>query len=259
MSGWPVLRSACDPGGESFKGNAEVNERLAADLRERLAVAALGGPREVAGQARVTGQAAAPRPRRRPARPGLTIPGALPAGRHRPVRRRGPRGRDHHRRGPRLRPRVRGRRQRRHRQGRHVLPDHGQEAPARPGGRPPQQPAVRLPRRLRRRVPAQAGRGLPRPRALRPHLLQPGHHVGARHPADRRRPRLLYGGRRVRPGDERRGGDRPQPGHDLPRRPAAGEGGDRRGGHRRGAGRRRPARPGQRRHRPPRRRRRATR
>ena len=36
---------------------------------------------------------------------------------------------------------------------------------------------VRLPRRLRRRVPAQAGRGLPRPRALRPDLLQPGHHV----------------------------------------------------------------------------------
>ena len=37
---------------------------------------------------------------------------------------------------PRRRPRVRDRRQRRHRQGRHVLPDHGQEAPARAGGRP---------------------------------------------------------------------------------------------------------------------------
>ena len=36
--------------------------------------------------------------------------------------------------------------------------------------------------------------------------------------------------------------DRPRAGHDLPRRPAAGEGGDRRGGHRRGARRRRPAR-----------------
>ena len=34
--------------------------------------------------------------------------------------------------------------------------------------------AVHLPGRLRRRVPAAAGRGLPRPRALRPHLLQPG-------------------------------------------------------------------------------------
>ena len=30
------------------------------------------------------------------------------------------------------------------------------------------------------------GRGVPRPRALRPHLLQPGEHVGAGHPADRR-------------------------------------------------------------------------
>ena len=56
-----------------------------------------------------------------------------------------------------VRPRVRGRRQRRHRQGRHVLPDDGQEAPARPGGGAAQPAAVRLPGRLRRRVPA-AGR-----------------------------------------------------------------------------------------------------
>ena len=80
---------------------------------------------------------------------------------------------------------------------------------------------------------------------------------GPRHPADRRGARLVHRGRRVRAGDERRGGDRPQPGHDLPRRPAAGEGGHRRGRHRRGARRRRPALPHLRRHRPPRRRRRA--
>ena len=48
-----------------------------------------------------------------------------------------------------------------------------------------------------------------------------------------------------------------QPGHDLPRRPAAGEGRDRRGRHRRGARRRRRARPHLRRRRPPRRGRRA--
>ena len=48
-----------------------------------------------------------------------------------------------------------------------------------------------------------------------------------------------------------------EPGHDLPRRPAAGEGRDRRGRHRRGARRRRRARPHLRRRRPPRRRRRA--
>ena len=102
---------------------------------------------------------------------------------------------------------------------------------------------VHLPRRLGRRVPADAGRGLPRPRPLRPHLLQPGADVGRGHPADRRGAGLVHGRRRVRAGDERRDGDRARPGHDLPRRPAAGEGGDRRGRHRRGARRRRAARP----------------
>ena len=72
-----------------------------------------------------------------------------------------------------------------------------------------------------------AGRGLSRPRALRPDLLQPGHDERRRHPADRRGARLVHRRRRVRAGDERRGGHRPQPGHDLPRWPAAGEGRDR--------------------------------
>ena len=61
-------------------------------------------------------------------------------------------------------------------------------------------------------------------------------------PADRLRDGLVHGRRRLRAGDERRDGDRPRAGHDLPRRPAAGEGRDRRGGHRRGARRRRRAR-----------------
>ena len=39
-------------------------------------------------------------------------------------------------------------------------------------------PALHLPGRLRRRLPAAPGRRLPRPRPLRPHLLQPGPHVG---------------------------------------------------------------------------------
>ena len=46
-------------------------------------------------------------------------------------------------------------------------------------------PALRLPGRLRRRQPAAPGRGLSRPRPLRPHLLQPGHPVGPGHRADR--------------------------------------------------------------------------
>ncbi|WP_246649910.1 carboxyl transferase domain-containing protein [Nonomuraea coxensis] len=39
-----MLGSAADPAGEAYKHNAEVNERLSADLLDRLAAAALGGP-----------------------------------------------------------------------------------------------------------------------------------------------------------------------------------------------------------------------
>ena len=53
------------------------------------------------------------------------------------------------------------------------------------------------------------------------------------------------------PGDVGRDRDRQGPGHDLPRRPAAGEGRDRRGRHGRGPRRRRRARPQVRRRRPP--------
>ncbi len=235
---------------------ADVHRALVADLREKLATAALGGSERSRARHVERGKLL---PRERVDRlvdPSSPVPRAVPARRPRPLRRRRPRRRDDHRRRAGLRPGVRDRRQRRHRQGRHLLPDDGQEAPPRAGGGPAEPAAVHLPRRLRRRLPPRAGRGLPRPRALRPHLLQPGHDVRPGHPADRRRARLVHRGRRVRARDERRGGDRPQPGHDLPRRPAAGEGGDRRGRHRRGAGRRRPALPRLRRHRPPRRRRR---
>ena len=70
-------------------------------------------------------------------------------------------------------------------------------------------------------------------------------------PADRLRDGLVHGRRRVRPGDERRDRDRARPGHDLPGRTAAGEGGDRRGGHRGGPRRRRAARAPVGGHRPP--------
>ena len=157
----------------------------------------------------------------------------------------------------RARPSRDGGLQRRDREGRHLLPAHGEEAPARAGDRAREPPALRLPRRLRRRVPADAGRGLPRSRPLRPHLLQPGADVGGGRPADRRGARLVHGRRRLRPRDERRDGDRARPGHDLPRRTAAREGRDRRDRHRGGARRRRPARPPLGRRRPPRRGRRA--
>ncbi len=67
----------------------------------------------------------------------------------------------------------------------------------------------------------------PDSRAFRPHLLQPGQHVGRGHPADRRRHGILHRRRRLRPGHERREHHRPQAGHHLPRRPALGAGGDR--------------------------------
>ena len=89
-----------------------------------------------------------------------------------------------------------------------------------------------------RRLPPAAGRGLPRPRPLRPDLLQPGADVRQGHPADRSRRRLVHGRRRLRARDERRDGDRPRDGHDLHRGTAAGEGGDRAGSQRRGARRR---------------------
>ena len=129
-----------------------------------------------------------------------------------------PGGGHRHRHRPGRRPRGDDRRQRRHREGRHLLPDHRQEAPARAAGRAREPPAVRLPRRLGRRVPPAAGRGLPRSRSLRPDLLQPGAHVRRAHPADRRRDGLLHGRRRLRAGDVRRDRHRPGHRHDLPRR-----------------------------------------
>ncbi len=136
---------------------------------------------------------------------------------------------------------MRDRVQRRHRQGRHLLPDDGEETPARAGDRRAEPPALRLPGRLGRRQPAQPGRRLPRPRPLRPHLLQPGQPVGQEHPADRGGDGLVHGRRRLRAGHERRIDHRQGTGHHLPGRPAAGEGRHRRGGERRRPGRRRRA------------------
>ena len=196
-------------------------------------------------------QAAAARARRPTARRRQPVPGDRAAGRRGPVRRRLPRRRTHRRHRHGARPARARHLQRRHRQGRHLLPDHGEEAPAGPGDRAREPPAVHLPGRLRRGLPAQAGRGVPRPGPLRPHLLQPGADVRGQDPADRLGDGLLHRRRRLRAGDERRDGHRAEPGHDLPRRPAAGEGGDRRDRHRGGTRRRRPALPGLRRHRPP--------
>ena len=65
-------------------------------------------------------------------------------------------------------------------------PDDGEEASARAGDRAAEPAALHLSGRFRRRQPAEPGRGLSRPRAFRPHLLQPG--ATCRRPASRRSP-----------------------------------------------------------------------
>ncbi|MDO9245576.1 MAG: carboxyl transferase domain-containing protein, partial [Phenylobacterium sp.] len=42
----PILQSVIDTNGEAFQANDQVNRALAAQLRERVAAAALGGPEE---------------------------------------------------------------------------------------------------------------------------------------------------------------------------------------------------------------------
>jgi hypothetical protein len=205
------------------------------------------------GRDRHTGtrQAAAARPRADAAGPRHALPGAGASGRaqHVQQRRAGRRHRGGHR--PRQRRGLHDRVQRRHRQRRHLLPDDGQEAPAGAGDRAAEPPALHLPGGLGRCQPAQPGRGLPRPRPLRPHLLQPGQHERAGHCADRGGHGLVHGRRRLCAGDERRDHHREEPGHHLPGRPAAGEGRHRRGGQRRRSRRRRRAHAPVRRGRPP--------
>ena len=121
-------------------------------------------------------------------------------------------------------------------------PHDGEEASARPGHRARESSPLRLPCRFRRRVPA----------ACRMRFSRTSDHFG----------RIFYNQARMSAagipqiaivmGSCTAGGayvpamcgrehHRAQSGHDLPRRAAAGEGGDRRGGERRGAGRRRGA------------------
>ena len=225
-----VLESHIDPSDPTFKANRDRMQQLVAELRERVSRAA---PARAAARNTSSGiasrascrsasasTACSTRARRssssRRSRPGTCTTTTRPGARHR------------HRHRPRLGPRGDDRRQRRHRQGRHLLPDHGQEARARAADRARESPAVHLPRRFGRRVSAAPGRGLSRSRALRAHLLQSGAHVGRTHSADRRRHGIVHGGRRVRAGDVRRDDHRQRHRHDLPGRPAAREGRDRR-------------------------------
>jgi hypothetical protein len=133
--------------------------------------------------------------------------------------------------------------QRRHRQRRHLLSGHGQEAPACAGNCPAEQPDLHLPGGFGRCQSAQPGRSLPRPRPLWPHLLQSGPDERTGHCPDCRGDGLLHSRWRLRAGHERRGDHREESGHHFPGWPAAGEGGHGRSRHRRRSGRRRCAHP----------------
>ena len=226
--------------GESAVSSArQQHQELVSELRDRLQARALGGPRRpapgtcpAASCCRGTGSSDCSTPAARSSRSRRW--------RRTACTRRGARRRRHRRHRPGQRPRRARRRQRRDRQGRHLLPDDGQEAPARAGDRARRTacpastwstPAGRSCRcRTRSSPTATTSGGSSSTRRTM---------SAARHPADRRRAGLLHGRRRLRARDERRDRDRARPGHDLPRRAAAGEGGHRRDRQRRGPRRRR--------------------
>ena len=235
-----VLSTQVDRAADSFRARRERMETLVAELaRANVRSSPQGGGEKAVERHRSRGKLTARERIDRLVDPGSAFlelnalaawelyDGDAPSAGHRHGHRR--------RRGP----PVRHRRQRRDGQGRLLLPADGEEAPARAGGRAPEPASVPLPRRLGRRVPAAPGRGLPRPRPLRAHLLQPGAPVGARDPADRLGHGLLHRRRRVRAGDVGRDRDRSRDRDDLHRRPATREGRDRTGRHRGGARRRR--------------------
>ncbi len=228
----PALASKLNPRSEEFKANAAAM-RVARRRPEReTRTDRAGWRRSGARQTPRARQVAAARARRDAARPGRAVPRDRTARRAEHVqgarrhRRRARRGPDRRHR-PHQRRRVRGRVQRRHGERRYLLPDDGEEAPACTGDRAAKPAALHLPRRFRRRELAEPGRGVPRPRALRPHLLQPGEHERAGHSADRGRDGLVHRRRRVHAGDERRVDHREEPGDDFSRRSAAGESGHR--------------------------------
>ena len=234
----PVLRSRLDPASAETRANHDAMAGTREDLRARQAAVAArgaGGDDRSIERHRERGKLPVRERIDRLLDPGSAFLELSPLAATGLYDDDAPGRRHRHRDRPDRGHHVRGRRQRRDRQGRHLLPDDGQEAPPRPGDRAREPAALRLPRRQRRRVPPAPGRGLPRPRPLRSHLLQPGADVGRRDPAGRAGDGLVHGRRRVRPGDERRDRHRPRHGHDLPRRSAAREGRHRRGRHARGA------------------------
>ena len=88
---------------------------------------------------------------------------------------------------------MHGRVQRLDHQGRHLFSHDGEETLARARDRAREPVAVYLLGRFGRCQPAASNRGVSRPRALRPHLLQSGDAIGGRHSAGRRGDGLVHG------------------------------------------------------------------
>ena len=158
-----ALRSKLDPRSDEFRANAQLMRELVADLRAKTRDVARGGSEEA--------RAAAPRRAASSCRATASTRWSIRARRIlelSPLAAYGMYGGDVPAAsiitciGARLGTRVRDRRQRRDGQGRHVLPDDGEEAPARAGDRAREPPALHLSRRFRRRVPARAGRRVSR-------------------------------------------------------------------------------------------------
>ena len=209
-----------------------------------------GQGRPLGRQAALARQAAPARAHRAAARPRLALPRALAAGR---LGHRRPAGRRHgHRHRPHPRRRVRHQRQRPDGQGRGAGADERGQGTARDGDRAGQPASAGLAHRVGRRRPAQAGRDL---RARRGVVQEPHPALRRRHPDDHARVRVVDRGRCLRARDERLRRAAEGRGARLPRRPAAGEDGDRRGRRRGVARRRRDARARERAGRLPRRRR----
>ena len=223
-----LLRSDIDTRSSEFAANAEAMRALVADLRERVAEVQQGGGETARKRHLARGKLL---PRERVA--GLIDPGSpflelsqlaayglydneVPsAGIVTGIGRVA--GRE-----------CVDRRQRRDGERRHVFSDHGEEASARPGDRAAEPAALHLSGRFRRRIPADPGRDVSRTATISAASSSTRPTCRRGHSADRRRHGFVHRRRRLRSGDVRRDDHRAQPGHDLPRRPAAGEGGDRR-------------------------------
>ncbi|KAI6244360.1 Methylcrotonoyl-CoA carboxylase [Aphelenchoides fujianensis] len=218
----PKLNSVIDPTGEAFARNAAHNRALVQALRAKRARAP-----------RLARQAAAAPAGGAPAGSRLAVPGNRPAGRLRPLQRRGARRGDHLRHRP-------------------VIVAN--DATVKGGTYYPMTVKKHLRAQeiaAQNRLPCvylvdSGGANLPQQDEVFPDREHFGRifynqaQMSRRgHRPDRLRHGLMHRRRRLRAGDERRDGHRPRPGHHLPGRSAAGEGRHGRGHLGRGAGRRR--------------------